>query len=113
VIFQEERYVSIHGLLAFSTWLTGQPEHPLAATEEVVLKAGQVGQSTGQSIALGWVAMPLALWSGQIDTLEQYSTSRPDQSKPELERFAVGYVAIPKAVIDAEFDTHQSDDELA
>ena len=37
---------------------------------------------------------------------------RPDQSEPELERFAVGYVAIPKAIIDAEFDTHQSDDEL-
>jgi predicted ATPase/DNA-binding winged helix-turn-helix (wHTH) protein len=74
VIFQEERYVSIHGLLAFSTWLTGQPEHALAMAEEVVLKAGQVGQSTGQSIALAWVAMPLALWSGQIDTLEQYST---------------------------------------
>ena len=37
--------------------------------------------------------------------------ARPIQ--PELERFAVGYVAIPKAVIDAEFDTHQSDDELA
>jgi hypothetical protein len=31
---------------------------------------------------------------------------------PELEQFAVGYVAIPKAIIDAEFDTHQSDDEL-
>jgi hypothetical protein len=41
------------------------------------------------------------------------AVARPDQSKPELERFAVGYVAIPKAVIDAEFDTHQSDDELA
>jgi hypothetical protein len=26
---------------------------------------------------------------------------------------AVGYVAIPKAVIDAEFDTRQSHDELA
>ena len=38
---------------------------------------------------------------------------RPDQSEPELERFAVGCVAIPKAVIDTEFDTHQSDDELA
>ena len=38
---------------------------------------------------------------------------RPDQSEPELERFAVGYVAVHKAVIDAEFDTHQSDDELA
>jgi len=36
---------------------------------------------------------------------------RPDQSEPELER--LGYVAIPKAVIDAEFDAHQSDDELA
>jgi len=41
------------------------------------------------------------------------TVGRPDQSKPELERFAVGYVAIPKAVIDAEFDTRQSDDELA
>jgi hypothetical protein len=41
------------------------------------------------------------------------AVGRPDQSKPELERFAVSYVAIPKAVIDAEFDTHQSDDELA
>ena len=41
------------------------------------------------------------------------AVGRPDQSKTELERFAVGYVAIPKAVIDAEFDTHQSDDELA
>jgi hypothetical protein len=39
------------------------------------------------------------------------TVGRPDQSKPEL--FAVGYVAIPKAVIDAEFDTRQSDDELA
>jgi hypothetical protein len=38
---------------------------------------------------------------------------RPEQSEPELEQLAVGYVAIPKAVIDAEFDTHQSDDELA
>jgi hypothetical protein len=38
--------------------------------------------------------------------------ARPE-SKPELERFAVGYVAIPQAVNDAEFDTHQSDDELA
>jgi len=38
---------------------------------------------------------------------------RPDQSEPELERFAVGYVAVHKVVIDAEFDTHQSDDELA
>jgi hypothetical protein len=41
------------------------------------------------------------------------AVGRPDQSNPELERFAVGYVAIPKAVIDAEFDTHKSDNELA
>jgi predicted ATPase/DNA-binding winged helix-turn-helix (wHTH) protein len=74
VCFQEERYVSIHGLLAFSTWLTGRPERALALAEEVVLKAGQVGQSTGQSIVLVLAVMPIALWSGRIDTLEQYST---------------------------------------
>jgi hypothetical protein len=41
------------------------------------------------------------------------AVGRPDQFEPALEWFAVGHVAITKAIIDAEFDTHQSDDELA
>jgi hypothetical protein len=40
------------------------------------------------------------------------AVGRPNQSKPALERFAATW-AILKAVIDAEFDNHQSDDELA
>jgi predicted ATPase/DNA-binding winged helix-turn-helix (wHTH) protein len=72
--YQEERYVSIHSTLAFSTWLTGRPARALAMAEEMVLKTGQIGQLMGQSNILALVAMPLALWSGQIDALERYST---------------------------------------
>jgi tetratricopeptide (TPR) repeat protein len=72
--YQEQRYVSTHTALAFSTWLTGQPGRALAMSEEMVLKTGRIGQLIGQSHILALVAMPLALWSGQIDALERYST---------------------------------------
>jgi predicted ATPase/DNA-binding winged helix-turn-helix (wHTH) protein len=71
--YQEERYVTINITLALSTWLTGRPERALKLAEEVVVKTGQTSQLVGQSLSLGFVAMPLALWSGHIDTLERYS----------------------------------------
>ncbi|KJC37094.1 hypothetical protein UP09_27955 [Bradyrhizobium sp. LTSP885] len=71
--YQEQRYVSIYTTLAFSAWLTGRPEHALAMAEEIVLKTGQIGQLLGQSHILAGAAMPLALWSGKIDSLERYS----------------------------------------
>ena len=64
----------IHSALAFSTWLTGRPQRALAMAEEMVLKTGQIGQLMGQSSILAIVAMPLALWSGQIDAVERFST---------------------------------------
>jgi predicted ATPase/DNA-binding winged helix-turn-helix (wHTH) protein len=72
--YQEERYVSIHSTLAFSTWLTCRPESALTMAEEMVMKTGQIGQLMGQSNILALVALPLALWSGKVDALERYST---------------------------------------
>jgi predicted ATPase len=73
VRYQLQSYVSIHGMLAFSTWLTGRPERALAMAEEMVLKTGQNGHLMGQSRILTLFAMPLALWSGQINAFERYS----------------------------------------
>jgi predicted ATPase/DNA-binding winged helix-turn-helix (wHTH) protein len=70
--FQKERYVSIHSTLAFSTWLTGQRRRALAMTDEIVLNLGSVDQPRGQSNVLALVALPLALWSGQIPLLKRY-----------------------------------------
>ena len=70
--YQEERYVSIHSTLAFSTWLTGGTAHALAMAEEMVLKMDRIGQLMGQSNILALVAMPLALWSGHLRNLEGY-----------------------------------------
>jgi predicted ATPase/DNA-binding winged helix-turn-helix (wHTH) protein len=72
--YQEERYVSIHSTLAFSTWLTGEPERALVMTEEMVAKLGSIGQLMGQSNILALVALPLALWSRRFDLLERYLT---------------------------------------
>ena len=72
--YQEQRYVSIHGTLAFSNWLTGRTKSALALAETLVLQTGQVGLLMGQSHILALVAMPLALWSGQTAVLERYAT---------------------------------------
>jgi predicted ATPase/DNA-binding winged helix-turn-helix (wHTH) protein len=71
--YQLQRYVYIHAALAFSKWLTGQPERAFAIIEEIVLNTGQVGQLMGQSIVIAFVAMPLAFLSGHLGALERYA----------------------------------------
>jgi predicted ATPase/DNA-binding winged helix-turn-helix (wHTH) protein len=71
--YQLQSYVYIHAALAFSKWLTGQPERAFAIVEEIVLNTGQVGQLMGQSIAIAFVAMPLAFLSGHSGALERYA----------------------------------------
>ena len=80
--YREERYVGIHCSLAFSTWLTGQPRHALEIVEEVVARTGRIGHLMGQSNMLGFVALPLAFWSGPIEEVERYSV----MLKSNLER---------------------------
>jgi predicted ATPase len=53
--------------------MTGQPERALAMTEEIILKAGQMGQPLGQYHVLVLVAIPLAQWSGHFKSLDKYS----------------------------------------
>jgi predicted ATPase len=74
VRYQQQSHVSIHGMLAFSTWLTGRPERALAMAEEMVVRTGQNGHLMGQSRILALFAMPLALWSGHVNAFERYTT---------------------------------------
>ena len=71
--YEEQRSVSINGTLAFSTWLTGEPERALALADGLVLQTGRVGLLMGQSHTLALVALPMALWSGRMDDLERYA----------------------------------------
>jgi predicted ATPase/DNA-binding winged helix-turn-helix (wHTH) protein len=70
--YQKERYVGTHSALAFSTWLTGRRMRGLAMTEELVQNLRSGDQPRGQSNVLALVALPLALWSGQIPLLKRY-----------------------------------------
>ena len=72
VRYQQQTYASIHGMLAFSTWLTGRPERALAMAEEMVLKSGQTGFLMGQSRSSRSLSCR-SFWSGQLNTFERYS----------------------------------------
>ncbi|USI73881.1 ATP-binding protein [Sphingomonas morindae] len=72
VRYQEQRYVSIHTTLAFTRWLTGEPERAHKMTDEMILKLEDVGQLMGQSNILALVALPLAVWSGDEERLERH-----------------------------------------
>jgi predicted ATPase/DNA-binding winged helix-turn-helix (wHTH) protein len=70
--YPEERYVSIHATLAFSYWLTGQPERGIMMAEEMLTKLESTDQLMGQWHTLWAVGLPLALLSRNIDKLERY-----------------------------------------
>jgi predicted ATPase/DNA-binding winged helix-turn-helix (wHTH) protein len=70
--YQKERYVGTHTALAFSTWLIGRRVRGLAMAEELVQNLRSGDQLRGQSNVLALVALPLALWSGQIPLLNRY-----------------------------------------
>jgi tetratricopeptide (TPR) repeat protein len=71
--YLSQSYVYIYAPLAFSRWLTGEPQWALASAEEMILRTGQRGQIIGQCIVLIFVGMPLAFLSGRIDLLERYA----------------------------------------
>jgi len=71
--YLSQSYVYIYAPLAFSRWLTGEPQWALASAEEMILRTGQRGQIIGQCIVLIFVGLPLAFLSGRIDLLERYA----------------------------------------
>jgi predicted ATPase/DNA-binding winged helix-turn-helix (wHTH) protein len=67
--YRQERSVSIHSTLAFSTWLTGHQERAIAMTDGMVSAVDAVG---GLHNILSLVALPIAFWSGDRDRVQQY-----------------------------------------
>ena len=72
VRYKNERSVSIRSRLAFLMWLTGHRRQGLEMTEEVVINLQSTDQPRAQSYVLAVVALPLALWSGQIPLMKRY-----------------------------------------
>lgn len=70
--YREERYVSIHSTLAFTRWLQGHSEHASILTQELLCKTEDVGHSMGQSNILVLVALPIALWEGDLATATRH-----------------------------------------
>lgn len=72
--FQLQSYQGIRGVLSYATWMSGDTEAALRIADELVFENGRTGQVMGQTLALAFGAMPLAMWTGQIERLERYSS---------------------------------------
>jgi predicted ATPase len=71
--YQVESYVVIRTCLAVATWLMGEPDRAAAIAAETVEHTGRAGHPVAQSWALGAGAIPIALWNGDLESLEQYT----------------------------------------
>lgn len=67
------RFVSIRCYLTFIAWMTGRADYADVVTRDAVAQAERAGHWLSQSNALGLAALPLALETGNVALLEQYS----------------------------------------
>ncbi|AXC11195.1 Signal transduction response regulator / Tetratricopeptide repeat-containing protein [Acidisarcina polymorpha] len=68
-----QRLVSVQTTLALANWLSGRPRSAVGAIEELLSRTSEARQLIGQAHVLALFAMPLALWMGDIETLERYT----------------------------------------
>ena len=71
--YQVESYVVIQTCLAVAIWLIGAPDQAADIAAEAVERLGRASHPVAQSWALGAGAMPIALWNGDLDSLERYT----------------------------------------
>lgn len=65
--FQIDRYVGIRNSLAFVRWLQGQSESATTTAAQAVDAALAIDHAVSHCHALAFAAVPLALWSGDLD----------------------------------------------
>jgi len=65
-------YIGIRCYLPLCAWLMGQPDYAAAVAREAVDVAGHVRHLLAQSNALRLAALPIAFFSGDLDTLAAY-----------------------------------------
>lgn len=73
--FQVDRYIGIRCYIPVLAWLSGRPDHAAAVARDAIEAAEGLGHLASQSNVLAVAACPVALWNGDLDTLER-CTSR-------------------------------------
>jgi predicted ATPase/DNA-binding winged helix-turn-helix (wHTH) protein len=67
--YRQERSVSIHSTLTFSTWLTGHQDRAILMMDAMVSTVDAVG---GLHNIVSLVALPIAFWSDDRDRVQRY-----------------------------------------
>lgn len=85
--FQVDRYIGIRCLLPFVAWLDGHADYAASTSRDAVEAAGSFGHLVSQSNAIAMAALPVALWNGDVASLDRYQAQL--KSIVELENIAV------------------------
>ncbi|PZP18919.1 MAG: transcriptional regulator [Sphingomonas hengshuiensis] len=70
--FQMDRFVSIRVALATTAWVAGNRGEATLALQEALDHSVALGHLVSHSNVLAQAALPLALWSGEIDTAHRH-----------------------------------------
>jgi hypothetical protein len=69
--FQVDRYIGIRCYIPVLAWLSGRPDHAAAVARDALVAAEGLGHLASQSNVLAVAVCPVALWNGDLDTLER------------------------------------------
>ena len=69
--FQVDRYVGIRVSLCLAEWVCGQPGAAAATARAALQGATEIGHVVSQANVLVLAVIPIALWSGALDLVEQ------------------------------------------
>jgi len=78
------RYISTRFYLPIVAWLSGRVEYAASAAHEAVVASANAGYLVSQANALGLGALPVSLYNGDLDALENYTEQLQSILKREL-----------------------------
>lgn len=81
--FQGERGVTIRCSLSLALWVSGDPGRAMQVARAAVERAEVSGHVVSHSNALAVFAVPIAVWTGDIDGAEEFLARLEDNSRRE------------------------------
>ena len=83
---KQDRYVGVHGALAFSRWLTGDFEPAMTEASKLLISTSRRGYLFGQAQMLSFLSMPILYWlkdsKGTAEALDLFRRNLMVQRTP-------------------------------
>lgn len=81
--YNMDQLVAVNCSLALVLWLVGEPVRAMRVIEEAHIRAQAIGHIVSQSNLFALGALPITVWSGEIESAERYKTLLEENGRQE------------------------------